>query len=248
MKNMNLLIVAAGKGSRMGNVSIPKALADVGGKPNLINTIEKLDEHFDRIFVAVNALQFDVFKESLRHWCCYDKVTLFVISSGLGSGHATLNAMRGVSGDTPLVLTWGDVYFDNDALVCELTQQAIQQSFYTDGPLVIPCALEKQPYLSVCVDAQMFATGINLKPTAPGFHDQSVFLCTNVDAFIQILTSMHNALWNIDHYITENGEFGFLQVVSYMYNMNKPARMYPTDNTLLGYNTPEELAKIIATK
>jgi hypothetical protein len=33
-----------------------------------------------------------------------------------------------------------------------------------------------------------------------------------------------------------------------MYNTNKPARMYPTDNTLLGYNTPEELAKIIATK
>ncbi len=245
----NLLIVAAGKGSRMGDVSVPKALADVGGKPNLINTIIKLYHNVDDIYVAVSSVQYEQFQQCLKAYNWTDSVRLIVIPSGLGSGHAVMHAMSRIKqiDHKQLLITWGDVYFDSNALVKELTDQKTAEICDTSD-LVIPCAFEQHPYLTISVDEDMSAKGVVLEPKTPGFHDQSVFLCTNTKAFYKILQSMHHALWNVDHYITANGEFGFLQIVPFMHNIEQPATIYETDNTLLGYNTQEELAKIVATK
>lgn len=250
IKQPDILIVAAGKGSRMGDVSIPKALADVGGQPNLINTIDTLKFSVDKIYVAISSIQEAQFRKCLDdHDMSHDAI-LIVIPSGLGSGHATLSALARIDRcrKNQLIITWGDVYFDDDELILELTEvgSTMLESRTTD--LIIPCAFEQHPYLTVSVDENMNAKGVVLEPTTPGFHDQSVFLCTCVAEFYNTLNDMHHALWNVDHYITVNGEFGFLQIVPFMWNRSRAAKIYETDHTLMGYNTKEELAKIIATK
>lgn len=246
----DILIVAAGKGSRMGDVSVPKALADVGGQPNLINTIDTLNFSVDRIYVAVSSIQEAQFRKCLDEHNFLSRVRLIVIPSGLGSGHATLSALTQIdrSRNNQLIITWGDVYFNSNELILELTEVGKTMSESRTTDLLIPCAFEHHPYLTVSVDENMNAKGVVLEPTTPGFHDQSVFLCTSVIDFYDTLNDMHHALWNVDHYITANGEFGFLQIVPFMWNSSRAAKIYETDHTLMGYNTKEELAKIIATK
>lgn len=49
--NIYGVILAGGKGTRMGNVERPKQFMEVGGKPIIVHTIEKFAIHteFDKI-------------------------------------------------------------------------------------------------------------------------------------------------------------------------------------------------------
>lgn len=53
MKNVYGVVLAGGKGTRMGNVEKPKQFMEVGGKPIIIHTIEKfvVCQEFDKILV-----------------------------------------------------------------------------------------------------------------------------------------------------------------------------------------------------
>ena len=42
--NIYGVVLAGGKGTRMGNVEKPKQFMEVGGKPIIIHTLEKFDE------------------------------------------------------------------------------------------------------------------------------------------------------------------------------------------------------------
>ena len=52
--NIYGVILAGGKGTRMGNVERPKQFMEVGGKPIIVHTIEKFAIHteFDKIFFS----------------------------------------------------------------------------------------------------------------------------------------------------------------------------------------------------
>ncbi len=53
MKNVYGVVLAGGKGTRMGNVEKPKQFMEVGGKPIIIHTIEKfvVCQEFDKVLV-----------------------------------------------------------------------------------------------------------------------------------------------------------------------------------------------------
>ncbi|EIE5888623.1 NTP transferase domain-containing protein, partial [Listeria innocua] len=47
-------ILAGGKGTRMGNVSMPKQFLPLNGKPIIVHTVEKfiLNTRFDKILIS----------------------------------------------------------------------------------------------------------------------------------------------------------------------------------------------------
>lgn len=53
MKNVYGVVLAGGKGTRMGNVEKPKQFMEIGGKPIIIHTIEKfvVCQEFDKVLV-----------------------------------------------------------------------------------------------------------------------------------------------------------------------------------------------------
>ena len=51
--NIYGVVLAGGKGTRMGNVEKPKQFMEIGGKPIIVHTIEKfvVNAEFDKILV-----------------------------------------------------------------------------------------------------------------------------------------------------------------------------------------------------
>jgi D-ribitol-5-phosphate cytidylyltransferase len=60
------LILAGGKGTRMGIADQPKQFIDIYGKPLIIHTLESFDRHVDIDYIAVSCLE--PWKEDLRIW------------------------------------------------------------------------------------------------------------------------------------------------------------------------------------
>jgi bifunctional N-acetylglucosamine-1-phosphate-uridyltransferase/glucosamine-1-phosphate-acetyltransferase GlmU-like protein len=250
---MNLLIVAAGAGKRLSELSVPKPLAAINGKPNVFNTVLTLGTEFEKIFIAISlqhkrffirALS-EMYTEFADHAEILDKVQFLEIQSGFGSGHAVMVALQELTRKTPnesmqVMLTWGDAYFADNNIVKELAQ------FAPCNTMVVPVVKKQYPYISMSVDKEMKCLGIEFnadEPKAHGLHDQSIFL---VDALTMqtALSTFHNATWGLDRYIVDIGEFGFLHIVHYLANIGNHAKAYITDFPLQSYNTMQELKEI----
>lgn len=247
---MELLIVAAGKGSRMGEIVIPKTLVSISGVPNLENTVTTIGKYFSKITIAVAHSMVHHFAKFIQERN-YKNVFILPIASGLGSGHAVMMALKSTvpnlraKTSSPMLVTWGDVYFQNDQLIQELVnEERIYERVKNKPIMIIPCAWDEKPYISISVDGDLCAEGITFNDDRRGLHDQSLFLVTNPAELYRHLFQMHCAIWNNGSYITEIKEFGFLQVVSYLYNIDKAARVYITENGLLGFNTQQEVTHI----
>lgn len=243
----SLYIIAAGLGSRMGNISVPKALLPITeiGKPNILNSIEKAYSHFDKIFIIGNVLAkntwLDFEKTLPEEW--QEKVELFLIDSGLGDGHAVLSALEETDnvGEQNVVILWGDAYIKDDAIFSEIV------SFSTFNSGAVPVVLEKDPYVTFLVDQHLHVTAVDFSKRgehhATGFHDQSIFKF-NKSILENTLRRLHNAYWKNGRYVTDTGELTFLYVMHFLYNEGRGVRAYPTEFPVLGYNTQEEFEKV----
>lgn len=95
MKNVYGVVLAGGKGTRMGNVEKPKQFMDVGGKPIIIHTIEKfvVCQEFDKVLVLspkqwINHTQ-DLIKKYIP---CSDNV--IVLEGGTTRNETIMNAVK----------------------------------------------------------------------------------------------------------------------------------------------------------
>lgn len=95
MKNVYGVVLAGGKGTRMGNVEKPKQFMDVGGKPIIIHTIEKfvVCQEFDKVLVLspkqwINHTQ-DLIKKYIP---CSDNV--IVLEGGITRNETIMNAVK----------------------------------------------------------------------------------------------------------------------------------------------------------
>lgn len=241
-----LMIIAAGLGTRMG-VSVPKALAEVNGKPNIEHTIEHaVPVYGTNIFVVAN-------KKAKDAWVNWQRntdadVELMFIDSGLGDGHAVLAAVEAVWTELNYILPaeitimWGDAHVNSPHIFSELENQELGTN---SG--VFPVVMEQNPYVTALVDEQMQVTHIDFSKRGEkhetGFHDQSIFRF-KTGAMHAALRFMHKVLWKGGRYISEGGELNFLHVVHFLYNSDHPVKIYQTKYPLMSYNTPDELMKI----
>lgn len=244
-----LFIIAAGKGSRMGNTTMPKAFSDVGGKSNIQNTLEKAYGKFSKAYIVANSALRDVWTAIDRNLDVEIEHELIFIESGLGDGHAVLAALKQCSTiqdvflDPFVAIVWGDVYIPDENIFTELIKN---NSNIVYGK--IPVVKEENPYVTILTDESLTVTGADFRKMgeghATGFHDQSVFLF-NSYSLSSSLQRLHNALWKSGRYISPNGELSLLYVFHELYNSEKSGPIaYETDYPTMGFNTPEELELI----
>lgn len=248
---MELLIVAAGNGTRFSDV-LPKPLAEIDGVPNVFNTVMKLGQIFSKIIITVSNKHLQIFIDTLKMMYVkfpnehksLNKVQLSVIESGKGSGHAVLMSLFKVkyTKGTQTVVTWGDAHFKNRAILDELEKQIPTET------MIIPVDNEIDPYLTMDVDQNMNCLNIAFNKKGNGYHDQSIFLL-NAKNMIKLLCEYEETILDFDdikrmRYTTSNGEFGFLYVVEYMAKQGKYAKAYVTNFPIKSYNDVEELKVI----
>jgi bifunctional N-acetylglucosamine-1-phosphate-uridyltransferase/glucosamine-1-phosphate-acetyltransferase GlmU-like protein len=225
-----IYFIAAGKGSRM-NSSIPKALSEVLGTPNLVRNISLIESINEDYRIVINQSDVDIFKEYISE----DK--LVAINSGFGSGHAIMN----VNFSDSDIIIWGDAVISDIRIVTELIKEK------SESPLLIPLKFVSEPYVNFMINHEGKIQEVLFskygETSKKGYQDCCIFK-VNSD-LKEHLKSIHNVLWK-GRYIAESNEFEFLYVIHYLANIDEHAEYYVSEypNAILSYNTKDELNEI----
>ena len=248
MTNADLYLICAGKGSRMGG-NVPKALVPITDEPNLTTTLKQIGSKFRNVFVVTNI---DIQDQWSKYFLSMSdelgdsilsNVSNIPIKSGLGDGHAVLQALNQTSNYTNynVVIAWGDVFFQHGEIIDEILAHP------SNGVGIIPAVTKENPYVTLLSDENNriisadFSKYGECHPT--GFHDQSVFRFHRY-TLREALWNLHNALWKNGRYITVGGELSLLHTFHYLYNNRTPATVYETDYPTLSFNTAAEVQQI----
>ena len=236
------MIIAAGNGTRMGNISIPKALYPINNKSNLVRTYELVEQIFDEIFVVIKNEHVELFAEE----CVNNKLEnmyLIPIESGKGDGHAVMSALRTLDTNTlndDFIIMWGDCILNGNQIILELLKVNFDKPRFT-----FPVKNESNPYVWFKLDDKNLPICAKFSKkeefTDVGLHDQSIFKHNGLD-LLYALNKMHSVIYRDDKYIT--GEMNFLHLIHYFYNINQPAFLYQTKYYTESFNSIMELQEI----
>jgi molybdopterin-guanine dinucleotide biosynthesis protein A len=251
MSRADLYIVAAGNGSRL-KADVPKALVPIVGEPCLTTTLQQIGQKFRKVFVVTNVAvqaQWLAYFRALES--SYSELARLVVNvpihSGLGDGHATLQAiiaaekLEGSRLAQDIVVAWGDVFFQYDEIIDELLALA------PIGAGFAPAVYEGSPYVSLSVNDAMQCLSAEFskfgEKNAAGFHDQSVFRF-HLPRLKKSLEDLHNALFKNGRYIASGAELSLLYSFHHLYNTADPVYVYETRYPTLSFNTVDEVADI----
>lgn len=242
---MELIIIAAGNGKRMGNISVPKVLYPVNGVPNLQRILNAAVESavFDSVKIVIKESVYNDFVDYLNKHPIELDVELIAINSGYGDGHALMEALTQIgSNNEKSIVVWGDVYIENNMTFQELVSYE-DQCFN----VLLPVYKEESPYVTILADQDMNVTGADFSKLGEkhfeGLHDQSVFMI-NKNIALEALQTMHNVLWKNGRYISESKELNFLHAMHYLYNSGHPATCYITEYPTKSFNSIDEVKQI----
>lgn len=242
---MELIIIAAGNGKRMGNISVPKVLYPVNGTPNLKRILDAAIE--SKVFECVHLVVKESAEQDFENYLIDNpfKISVIItpISSGYGDGHALMEALtKNRRSSKKAIVVWGDVYIENSMIFNELATYE-EQCFN----VVLPVCKEESPYVTILADQDMNVTGADFSKLGEkhfeGLHDQSVFMI-NKNAALEALQTMHNVLWKNGRYISESKELNFLHMMHYLYNFDEPATCYITEYPTKSFNSIDEVKQI----
>ena len=249
----DLLIIAAGNGSRMGG-SLPKALVPITDEPNLTTTLKQIGSKFQNIFIATNITMKAAWEEYFSNLNAqYPTVAANVhnipISSGRGDGHAVMQTISAINApnittrlEAEVAVVWGDVFFPNAEIIDELFADPL---YGKSG--VIPVVMEKSPYVTIKTDFNNMVTHAEFsklgETNSMGYHDQSVFRF-NTFKLTSALSALHAVLNKSGKYITPNGEMSLLHTFHYLYATGHPIHAMETKYPTLSFNTIEEVMSI----
>jgi len=164
---MDLLILAAGKGSRM-NSELPKALHKTLNNDNNINNIYNMcKDLFDNIRVVINTSDVKLFGDNINK-----NIDIIVISSGLGSGHAVKASLEdNANTSKEFCLIWGDAIVSDNTIIKELIEYP--------SDCAIPVVSIKDPYVSFKCDSNLNAKSVDFskygETNINGLQDKCIF-------------------------------------------------------------------------
>lgn len=134
MDTTQIIILAAGKGSRMGG-NIPKALTQLGHQSmieHVIDTIESIDNYSKPPIVVVG------YKAEMIQAVLGDRVTYAIQSEQKGTGHAVMSAEGQIKPSTERILI---LYADQPFISRETIKKLIQNKEDSITPLSIATAV-----------------------------------------------------------------------------------------------------------
>ncbi|MCO4758995.1 MAG: bifunctional UDP-N-acetylglucosamine diphosphorylase/glucosamine-1-phosphate N-acetyltransferase GlmU [Oceanospirillaceae bacterium] len=122
--SVDVVILAAGQGSRMKS-ALPKVLHSVGGKAmvqHVIDNASSLEDAAIHVVIGHGA-------EKVRETLAAQPVQFALQEQQLGTGHAVAQAMPNVSGDSTVLVLYGDVPLTSAATMQELVEIAESGDF-----------------------------------------------------------------------------------------------------------------------
>jgi len=125
MKPLNIIILAAGKGSRMHSEK-PKVLHSLAGKPMLQHVLDRARELKPRQICVVYGYGGKAVPEAMQQH--YD-ATFVLQEPQLGTGHAVQQAMQYIEDDTQTMVLYGDVPL--------IQQNTLKKMVQDDGRMVL---------------------------------------------------------------------------------------------------------------
>ncbi|EAG5427223.1 2-C-methyl-D-erythritol 4-phosphate cytidylyltransferase [Listeria monocytogenes] len=119
-------ILAGGKGTRMGNVSIPKQFLPLNGKPIIVHTVEKfiLNTRFDKILISSPKEWMNHAEDNIKKYISDDRIV--VIEGGEDRNETIMNGIRFV--EKTYGLTDDDIIVTHDAVRPFLTHRIIEEN------------------------------------------------------------------------------------------------------------------------
>jgi bifunctional UDP-N-acetylglucosamine pyrophosphorylase / glucosamine-1-phosphate N-acetyltransferase len=133
MRKLNIVILAAGKGTRMHS-SKPKVLHEIGAKPILAHVIDCAKALNPQKIIVVYGYGGDVVREAFAH----ENITWVNQAEQLGTGHAVQQASPHLVDEANTLILLGDVpLVDVEAckqLIGQADKKLVIQSFNKDDP------------------------------------------------------------------------------------------------------------------
>ncbi|NOT65697.1 MAG: bifunctional UDP-N-acetylglucosamine diphosphorylase/glucosamine-1-phosphate N-acetyltransferase GlmU [Methylotenera sp.] len=133
MRKLNIVILAAGKGTRMHS-SKPKVLHEIGAKPILAHVIDCAKALNPLKIIVVYGYGGDTVREAFAH----ENITWVNQAEQLGTGHAVQQASPHLDNDANTLILLGDVPLVDIQACKQLIEQAdkklVIQSFNKDDP------------------------------------------------------------------------------------------------------------------
>lgn len=119
-------ILAAGKGSRMGNVSMPKQFLTIKNKPILIHTLENfiLIEEFDKIIVSCPELWMEHTQDIIKKYIDDDRIQL--VKGGKERNDTLMNSINFI--EENYGLNDDDVIISHDAVRPFVTRRILKEN------------------------------------------------------------------------------------------------------------------------
>lgn len=119
-------ILAGGKGTRMGNVNMPKQFLPLKGKPILIHTLEKfiLNNRFDKIIIVTPKEWINHTKDIIKKYINDDRVA--VVAGGSDRNETIMNGIHYI--EKEFGLNSEDVIVTHDAVRPFITHRIIEEN------------------------------------------------------------------------------------------------------------------------
>lgn len=221
---MKAIILAAGKGTRMGEQTknTPKSLIRIGGKPILEHTLLSLPRPVNEVLIIVNYLS-----EQIKDYFSYKfgNINISYINQKefLGTANALWEAKDFLSGEKFLTLNGDDLY----------NQKNLEKCLSYDLALgLIKKIPPSEKYLAMDIDERQNITGSH-KPNTKEL-EQGVLIATG--AYV-----LDNRLFQYEPVQLSNGEYGLPQTILNM------AKDFPIKGVLMEkwsqINYPEDIKK-----
>lgn len=227
-KNLAVIILAAGKGTRMQS-DLPKSLHKIAGKPmlgHILSTAEALNP--DKIILVAAPGQVELFKPHIGNH------QIVVQQEQLGPGHAVIcarNALQDFVGD--ILILYGDVPLIQSSTLSRLLDDKRQAesdtavlAFHTEEPF---------GYGRLVIKNKNLVDIVEEKDATPA--QQQITLC-NASIMASSAPAIWDALWHLDRHNAQE-EYALPKLVVLA---TKPIFRTAAPDEVMGVNTPEQLA------
>jgi len=242
MNNVQIIILAAGKGSRMKS-DLPKPMHKIAGR----TMIEMVIDHATKVSSDITIVYSHFIKPYLDSLLLPSEYKLVLQSEPLGTGHAVYSAINLIDISKPTIVLYADNPFIDDKMIA-----TILASFKTSSSDMMVMAFDRQDprgYGRVVLDAQGFVQKI-IECKDANLEEKQITLCNSGIILFNTKVLKELLLELIESYKSPAAEYYLTTLLEIAYKKGYKTGYFTASGSVpLGVNTQEELqaaAKVVA--
>lgn len=234
MNKVQILILAAGKGSRMKS-DLPKPMHKISGKTML----EIVLSHANNISDDITIVYSDAMKPYLDSLFLPSQYKCVRQSEPLGTGHAVYSAIGSIDFSFPTIVLYADNPFIDDSMIRFMWDSFVQ----TESDIMVMAFERDNPdgYGRVVLDDNGFVSKI-IECKIANAAEKSINLCNSGIILFNSNVLKESLIDLIANYQTDGGEYYLTHLLEIAYKKGYKTNYFRSSGAVpLGVNTQEEL-------